>query len=429
MHNHSTKPFEKSNPVGARRTLPLRGTRFARKFFRPQYYSDLQSGQAIVLMAFMMLVLMAFLGLAIDGGGLFFLHRDTQNATDAAVIAATYARCTSDDPNVVEFAGYQAAARNGFHNDGARDWVVVNNPPDSGTGAGESEYVEVMITAAKPSYFIQLVFPEPLRVTSRAVGRCSPPFNPADVGALHALSTCQTGVDLSGSNFRVESSVYPTIYSNGYINGTGGGDVVGGAVAGQDIDVSTQVTFSPPGVIDPNLDTDDPLSAFFSVNQFIRRYWNDTDAPIRTEIGPGSQDFNDANNTWRPNGRTLEGLYYVHGDVAINNATYGTRGVTIVADGSVDFSSAANVYYYVGGFLVIANKTTTCTGDAVHISGSAQWYGVIYAPNGGASISGSNQNVIGGFVAQTINFSGSRTRIVYDPDLLPPIPANVTVSE
>lgn len=44
---------------------------------------QLQSGQAIVLMALMMLGLMAALGLAIDGGGLFFLHRDTQNATDA----------------------------------------------------------------------------------------------------------------------------------------------------------------------------------------------------------------------------------------------------------------------------------------------------------------------------------------------------------
>lgn len=428
MRSHSAKPSEKLNSVGAN---PLQKTQFAGRLFHPRFASDLQSGQAIVLMALMMLGLMAILGLSIDGGGLFFLNRDTQNATDAAVIAATYARCTSNDPAVVEFAGYQAAARNGFDNNTTSNWVVVNNPPDSGTGVGESEYVEVTITAAKPSYFIQLVFPEPLRVTSRAVGRCSPPFNPATLPALYGLTTtCPTGVSLSGSNFRVESSVYPTIRSNYDISGTGGGDVVGGAVARHGIDISTQVTFTPPGVIDPNMNTDDPLSEHFSPSAFIDRYWNDPNFPIHTEIGPGSPDFNINNNTWRPNGRTLEGLYYVHGDVAINNATYGTHGVTIVADGAVDFASAANVYNYVGGFLVIANKTAdNCGDDAVHISGSAQWYGMIYAPNAGATISGSNQNVIGGFVAQTIEFSGSRTRIVYDPDLLDPFPANVTVSE
>src|SRR3990172_7448497 len=54
-----------------------------------------EAGQAIVILALVMVALIGFLGLVVDGGGLLFLQRDAQNATDAAVIAATYARCTN----------------------------------------------------------------------------------------------------------------------------------------------------------------------------------------------------------------------------------------------------------------------------------------------------------------------------------------------
>lgn len=428
MKNYSLKPFGKSKAIGAGQVLPLQEVQPVHS----HQASSLQSGQAIIFIALIMVALIAILGLAVDGGGLFFLHRDTQNATDAAVIAATYARCVNGDSDVVEFAGYQAAARNGFDNNSTSNWVVVNNPPTSGTGMGESEYVEVTITAAKPSYFIQLVYPDPLQVTSRAVGRCSPPFNPATLPALFGISDhCQNTVDITGSNWSVDSD--PAIHSNFDIHVSGSdGTVDGGATAVGTIDTSSSgnTTFDPAAVSDPNSYSDDPLGENFALEEFgpNGRFWEE--ATIKTEIGPGSDDFNDINGTWSPNGQTLEGLYYVHGDVRINNARIGTGGITIAAEGEIDFSSGANLLYHVGGFLLVSDKTTTCTGDAIHISGSgAQWYGVIYAPNGGASISGSDLNIIGAVIAQTINFSASRTQIVYDPDLLDPIPANVTVSE
>ncbi|MBW4439058.1 MAG: hypothetical protein KME04_18110 [Pleurocapsa minor GSE-CHR-MK-17-07R] len=394
----------------------------------------LQSGQAIVFMALLMVALIAILGLAVDGGGLFFLYRDIQNATDAAVIAATYARCTSEDPNVVEFAGYQAAGRNGFDNNGTSNTVIVNNPPLAGAGVGDVDYVEVTITAQKPSYFIQVVYPGPLEVTSRAVGRCSEPFDPATVPALFGISdSCQNTIDLTGSDWSVDSAV--AMHSNNDIHVAGSdGAVIGGAVAvgGIDTSASSNTSFTPTAVADPDATLENPLATYFSVHEFgpNGRYWNDTDAPIRTIIGPDNPDPDFRNGAWRPNGRTLEGLYYVEGDVVINNATIGARGITIAATGSVDFSSGMNAYYYVAGFLVIADETTNCGTDAIKISGSSiQWYGVFYAPNGGASVSGSDLNIIGAVVAKTVNFSASSTNMVYDPDLLDPIPAHVVVSE
>jgi hypothetical protein len=375
---------------------------------------------------------MAALGLAIDGGGMFFLHRDTQNATDAAVIAATYARCTSDVEEVVEFAGLEAAKRNGFGNDEASNWVTVNNPPDSGTGAGDDQYVEVMITADKPSYFIQLVFPGPLRVTSRAVGRCSPPFEPGMLPALMGLSrTCPNTVDLTGSQITVESD--PAMRSNNEIHASGSSTTIDGAVT-----AVTSVSQSPSGNTNymdgyqtgEEYFQDDPLGEHFALREFAPggdMWQRAVETGIATQIGPGSPDF--SNGKWSPNGQTLNGLYYVNGNVQINNATIGTAGITIAATGEIQFSSGANLFYHVGGFLFVSGAATDCS-NAMRLSGNnVQWYGLIYAPHGGVDISGSDLNIIGSIVAQSINFSASRTRIVYDPDLLDPIPASVVVSE
>lgn len=148
-----------------------------------------ERGQAIILLAFMMVALMGMLGLAIDGGGLFFLHRDTQNAVDAALVAALYAKCTGNkqvlesqlsdpaDPNSptlfemsIRSAALTAAASNGF-SDGVNAEIDVETnyqPP----GTSNDEYIRVQIIANKPAYFIQLVYHEPLSVTTAGVGYC-----------------------------------------------------------------------------------------------------------------------------------------------------------------------------------------------------------------------------------------------------------------
>jgi len=103
-----------------------------------------QSGQAIVVIALMMIALLGMLGLAIDGGGLYFMWRDVRNATDAAVIAASYAKCTNGDINV---AGLNAAATNGFDNNGSTNTVTVHNPPIAGPATGDAAFVQVTISA------------------------------------------------------------------------------------------------------------------------------------------------------------------------------------------------------------------------------------------------------------------------------------------
>jgi hypothetical protein len=395
-----------------------------------------ESGQAIVILALMMLGLMASLGLAIDGGGLFFLYRDTQNGTDAAVVAATYARCTNGD---IVFAGMQAAADNGFDNNGTTNWVTVTNPPTTGTGAGDLDYVEVIITADKPSYFIQLVYPDQLSVTSRAVGRCSPPLDPATIPALFGISsTCNNTVNWNGSDATIATEVVggPAIHSNFEVQSGGGGhtnEIVGSttSVGAMNQGNDGNTTWSP--AYQQNLGSDyiqdDPLGKFFRLADFAPdtgRIW--LRSLIRTHIADGSPDFH--NGDWRPNG-PLEGLYYVEGSVHINNATYGPQGVTIVATGTIDFSSGVALHYYVDGFLLFSgHQGSNCGDNAISISGSSgYWYGIIYAPGAGVNIRASDMQITGSIIADTIDFSGSTLRLTYDPDILDPIPASVVVSE
>ena len=117
------------------------------------------------------------MGLAIDGGGLLLLRRDTQNAVDAAIQAATFTQCSDGD---IYYAGATAAAANGYDDvDGYnnvdmsdRHDLIIHNPPQSGPQTGDINYIEVIITAEKPKYFIQLVYGGDLVVTARGVGRC-----------------------------------------------------------------------------------------------------------------------------------------------------------------------------------------------------------------------------------------------------------------
>lgn len=126
------------------------------------------NGQAIVLIAMLMIVLLAITGLAIDGGGIFLLYRDAQNASDAAALSAAYALCTDGD---AEQHGLYSAYMNGFSNNNQDTFVDVYNPPRS-DHLGNGEYIEVVIEAIKPSYFIQIVYDRPLVVTVNAIARC-----------------------------------------------------------------------------------------------------------------------------------------------------------------------------------------------------------------------------------------------------------------
>jgi len=402
--------------------------------------AQVESGQAIVILALVMVALLGFVGLVVDGGGLFFLQRDAQNATDAAVIAATYARCTNAAPADVMAAGYAAAEQNGFYNGYDGRTVVVNNPPINGEEAGNDNYIQVDITATKPSYFIQMVYRGPLQVSTRAVGYCLPPFDPSDLPAITGLAdaaTCTNTIKWSGSSATIRGGVF----SNGDIQFHGSDNLIdGGADAAGVVDQgnnNTYVNGTPQNGV-PSITN--PLEGIFIIGDYAPGGTVATSIQASGGIyhailsSADDPDYKDGNNTWDVDNRTLEGLYYVDGNVSLGNSVdfaQSPSGVSIVATGKISGNAVHATYYPpANGVLFWSNETTNCGTDAINMSGNnTQWHGLIYAPYGGISVSGSDLTLIGVVIGQTFSTDASHMLLVADPSVIPPRPPLVRVAE
>ncbi|MFN8377519.1 MAG: Tad domain-containing protein [Anaerolineae bacterium] len=417
----------------------------------------MQSGQAIVLIAAIMVGLIGALGLAIDGGGLLFLYRDIQNATDAAIVAATYARCTGADSAGVIAAGLQAARDNGFETNGTTTWVTVSNPPPSGvlpTGTSNPlDYVQVTIRAGKPSYFIQLVYPAPLEVTNGSVGHCRAAFDASSVGAVFGIST--TCNQPSTVNFQgADQQTYGDVHSNAELKSTGSNHVVWGR--------GTYVTgTAPAGTYTGGTGTDsvqpDPLAGYFPRSAFAvgGRVYEAARAKSIALRGDESLIHVINGNLTSSN---LEGYYLVNGNVNVSNVVVGAQGVTIIATGTIDIDNTLEADYFVSGLLLYSdNNSVQCqgnngvitlgrvTGNGGGGNGNSDrtcgpglntpdpnrqvLRGVIYAPNGLINFAVPRANLVGALVGNAVSSSGARSCIWYDPSILDPIPPQVEIAE
>lgn len=400
-----------------------------------------ERGQAIVIIALSMIVLLGFTGLAIDGGGLIALYRDAVNATDASVLAASYAICAGGDPTEV---GIDTARKNGFNNDGVTNTVTVNYPPVRGPEAGNPDYVEVNIVADKPAYFVHVLYREPLRVNVSAIGYCRQKFNPATLGGVVGLSdTCDNAIDVSGAG----QTIVGGMTSNTDIDFTGGGQPVN--VTG-DLSAAGQVEINPnkvtlngtatngaPKVSNPMsiIDINDyaPGGAIYEALPAHRRHYI---------VG----NFEPARNS------VLAGLYFVEGNVTIrpsDNVTWDPNvGATIVSRGAMDIhvDSGVGLAYYtellslgytdlpVAGFLAYTEfGARGCTGNAannaISFTGKVNSAGVLYAPNGQIDASFPDVQFVGAIIGWRVKLSGAQATIIHDPTLLPPLAPKVQIAQ
>jgi Putative Flp pilus-assembly TadE/G-like len=164
-----------------------------------------QAGQALYLTAVSLVVVIGFLGLGIDMGALRYEKRLQQTAADAAAISGA---SNSNYGGVTEAAN-AAATTNGFTDNGGGNvsdcgataavgtvCVQVNNPPQSGPHTGERNYVEVLVAAVQPTYFMRVFGVTKETVTARAVATNA--GGGASGGCLYTLDASGTGIRLSG---------------------------------------------------------------------------------------------------------------------------------------------------------------------------------------------------------------------------------------
>jgi uncharacterized membrane protein len=112
-----------------------------------------ERGSVAILYAVIMLVMMAFAGLAIDVGYMQWQKRRVQAAADAAAMGALRELELNHTTNIT-IAGQNDAALNGFTDGQSSTTVSINNPPASGTYAGNNNAVEAVIQKTFPTFFM-----------------------------------------------------------------------------------------------------------------------------------------------------------------------------------------------------------------------------------------------------------------------------------
>jgi Flp pilus assembly protein TadG len=139
-----------------------------------------EKGQAIIMVAFAIIVLIGFAALAIDGGRVLSDRRHAQNAADTAAFAAALAKIQNE--NYTD-AGKNRAGTNGYDDNGTSNVVEVHLCSDTGitcnlqlqTGEVASDYIQVKITSHVQTIFARVLGIQQLTNRVQAVAKAKPP--------------------------------------------------------------------------------------------------------------------------------------------------------------------------------------------------------------------------------------------------------------
>src|SRR5262245_42486018 len=191
-------------------------------------------GAIVVLVAVCLTVILAFVAISVDGGGLLERRRQAQATADAAALAAAedmfrnYPKYKGVDVDGTAAAWARSiAAANGYTNDGTTSVVTVRLFPQnyfSGPSVGQAVpkgKVEVTVQRNQQRYFSAVIGTGTIPVTARAVARGK--WEPAYVGIhvldLHASTalnaTGESFVTVNGAKVIVNSDAADAAKSNG----------------------------------------------------------------------------------------------------------------------------------------------------------------------------------------------------------------------
>jgi hypothetical protein len=250
---------------------------------RPQPPQPWERGQAIVLLALVIVGVLGFGALAIDGGNLYTEQRRAQAAADNAVMAAAFAdsrgvTATTD----LRTAALINAAGNLYDNNQSTNWVVFNRPPTQGPYINDNEYLEVIITQTVPTALAHFVYrqtPLPLTVYAVAHGTDSEPlmagyaiaaftvicnnkqFTPRGNGGaiikdggvfVNATTGCDQSIYTAGNNARVATTTSALCPDTSIANDLPGGCIIDGSfpigIGGFETGTHTVVCPRPPDI-------------------------------------------------------------------------------------------------------------------------------------------------------------------------------------
>jgi hypothetical protein len=397
-----------------------------------------EQGQAIVIMAFIMIGLLAFLALAIDGGNTFVERRRAQNAADAGALAGARTlwiqRTQGNEFESTVLQSINAAAEaNGVEDtDGApgnhinanveafyTDREGVDLPGSIEVGAlgvipPGAEGIRVIAQREFTGFFTNLIGRPDLAADAAAIAVIVPPKGCGDFAIFAGCVDCAPNtLKTTGSSITINGG---GLHSNDDIH-------IGGGGQGIEINDGFIEYDSDCKGCDNKVETNNGATPTQTDPYDMPELWQIEDfRPGGTAATQAGAQYHYVNGNL--NALDGDGLYYVTGEIKLH-APIGN--VTLVAEGQIEATGSANIHTFRQDWPLLFTTSSNSSQGAIKISGSdAQWTGFLYAPNGLVTISAaSNSTMQGAIYANEVDLSGANIFINYDPAFCPPKRARV----
>jgi len=429
-----------------------------------------QQGQAAVLLALAMIGLLAIVGLALDGGMLYWNQRRAQNGADAAVIAGVTAMVDDFLADGTVCGPEQAIL------DRVYEYASVNEVPDAGGGNNVEAFYLTKNNNGDRVLLINPATNKPWKVGGGGANiPCNQNIAGLQVRASFPQQTFLAGIiGIAESNVTVQASA-EWVYGGGWCSdfviyaiepNPDDPDVLkvagskafihgGGIHSGGSIHLQTETDFIPDNVVIEyapgakhidkiweNIKDPDPVGKAVPYEKLPDDFfykWEDF-------VGPSGRFYLDAQRDGIPvyyftrdidkddvkNAQGLKpGLYVTTGAVKLSNVDPGRDSgnigstdkpwqVTFAALGQIHISGGINQVPAVPGIFVFSDSNDMNNG-AIQLSGSNNnMTGLVMAPHGLVNFSGSfNGNMNGQIVGWRVNIQGSEAHFVHDNSLCP----------
>jgi hypothetical protein len=297
-----------------------------------------QRGVILVLLGIMMTVLIAFMGLAVDVGLMFWVRRRAQTAADAAAMTAILEMKRGATFQNASNAAIVDSGMNGFTHGQSDTTVTINRPPTSGPMAGNNEAIEAIVSRTVPAYFMRVTGRNSMVIRARAVGKlgagsaCVYALNPTASSAMFITGTVNVsfacGVAVASNHasraFNMNGGARLNMTNNDRVQVIGGWDISGQSQ-----------------VLDSAGQRHDPINTSTVTDPFAS-YGPPSTSGLNTVSANGRRTY-DMNSP--PPGRAIPPGIYCGGLKILNTGgqTFTMNGLYIMAGGGLSIMSQARV--------------------------------------------------------------------------------------
>jgi hypothetical protein len=374
-------------------------------------------------------MLLAFAGLSLDGGFLYFERQRAQAAADAGAYSGALELKRGATAWITPSAK-EDARLNGFDDTDADVTVTVNHPPVNGPRAGDTAFVEVIVESVAPTTLLKVVGRRTSTVAARAVAGVTADYSGPCILALN--ETANGSITISGTaNLSAPTcDVMTRSVSNTAIVANGGGCINAqtiayatgaGTTGGYTANGGNCLSPEPLAAIPP----EDPYSSLTEPNK--NDYPKQSNSKLQITGGThtlnpgyykGGIKITGGNVTLNPGMYVVDGFEVsgsgaqLSGDgVTIFNTGDGLKNIKISGGPSIELSATNDPSSPYNNMLFFNSSSSTCgTPCSGTIEGNAlsTMEGVMYFPTVHLDYAGTeDQSAFSQIIADTIRFTGT----------------------